>query len=163
MIQIAPATPDQLDALMRIERAGFTPAEAATVPSMTTRIATIPDTFLVATDAQAVVGFIVGPAYTKRYLDDALYARTHPNQPDAPYQTVLSLAVAPTRRGQGLGSQLLTALADVARAQGRRAMTLTCLAALVPFYTRNGFVNEGRSASTHAGEVWYNLVQTLHA
>lgn len=80
---------------------------------------------------------------------------------DDPYQTVLSLAVHPDFRGHGIGSQLLAELAQVAKAQGRVAITLTCLADLIPFYESNDYQNEGISASSHAGETWYNLVYPL--
>lgn len=47
------------------------------------------------------------------------------------------------------------------RKEKREGVTLTCLEALVPFYEENGYRNEGKSNSTHAGEVWFNLVKEL--
>ncbi|GAF38324.1 acetyltransferase, GNAT family [Agrilactobacillus composti DSM 18527 = JCM 14202] len=67
----------------------------------------------------------------------------------------------PQFRRFGVASGLLAQLAKVAQQQGRQAITLTCLKALVPFYERNGYQNEGVSSSEHAGEVWYNMVLTL--
>ncbi|KRM87584.1 GNAT family N-acetyltransferase [Lacticaseibacillus thailandensis] len=159
----APAVLSQLSDIMATERAGFTPAEAATPRAMAARIAAYPETFIVAQDPDgAVAGYVVGPASATRYLTDDLYAHSEPNQPGEAYQTVLSLAVRPENRGQGLGSALLAHLATTARQQGRVAITLTCLQRLVPFYVRNGFVNEGVSASSHAGEVWFNMVRPLN-
>lgn len=160
-ITINPAQSQDLAQIMTIEKAGFTPAEAATEASMAERIRLISDTFLVAKDGDTVLGYIVGPAFDQRYLTDELFAQSTPNRPTDPYQTVLSLAVSPQHQQGGLGSQLLTALAQVARRQHRQAITLTCLQRLVPFYERNGYVNEGVSASAHAGETWYNLVLPL--
>lgn len=160
-ITINPAQPQDLAQIMTIEKAGFTPAEAASEASMAERIRLIADTFLVAKQGDTVRGYIVGPAFDQRYLTDALFEKSTPNNATDPYQTVLSLAVSPDYRQSGLGSQLLTALAQVARHQHRQAVTLTCLQRLVPFYERNGYVNEGVSASTHAGETWYNLVLPL--
>lgn len=160
-ITINPAQPQDLGQIMTIEKAGFTPAEAATEASMAERIRLISDTFLVAKDGDTVLGYIVGPAFDQRYLTDALFEKSTPNSPTDRYQTVLSLAVGPDHQQGGLGSQLLTALAQVARQQHRQAITLTCLQRLVPFYERNGYVNEGVSASAHAGETWYNLVLPL--
>ncbi|MCH5462449.1 GNAT family N-acetyltransferase [Lactobacillus sp. LC28-10] len=161
MITFQPAQADQLDAIMIIENQGFTPDEVATRMSMAERIKRISDTFIVATDNHQVLGYIVGPASNQRYIDDALYDHLEANQPTDRYQTVLSLAVSTTARKQGLGSKLLSELAKVARTQNRDAITLTCLEKLVPFYERNGYVNEGVSASTHAGETWYNMVKAL--
>ncbi len=157
-----PARMDELVAIMVIEEAGFSPAEAATRTAMAERIRLYPDTFIVATDeANQVVGYIVGPAFSQRYLTDELFEQSHANRRDDPYQTVLSLAVHPDFRGHGIGSHLLAELAQVAKAQSRVAITLTCLAGLIPFYESNGYQNEGISASSHAGETWYNLVYPL--
>ena len=160
-ITINPVQPQDLDQIMVIERAGFSPAEAAIEASMAERIRQIADTFLVAKEEESVLGYIVGPAFNQRYLTDDLFEQTLPNAAASPYQTVLSLAVSPQRQGQGIASQLLTALARVARSQRRQAITLTCLERLVPFYEHNGYRNEGASASQHAGEVWFNMVRDL--
>lgn len=158
----APATADELTQIMAIEHSGFSDAEAASTDSMAQRIAVISDTFIVAhTATGAVAGYIVGPASKERYITDDLFETTTPNQPNAPYQTVLSLAVAPNHQGQGIAGALLTELAKVAKAQNRQAITLTCLKKLVPFYEAHGYQNEGVAASDHAGETWYNLVLAL--
>ncbi|MBP1043379.1 GNAT family N-acetyltransferase [Vagococcus sp. BWB3-3] len=151
-----------LATIMTIERAGFSAEEAATEGAMAERITLINDTFVVARNEKAeVIGYVVGPAFDQRYLTDDLYDELTPNDPQAPYQTVLSLAVAPDYHGQGLGSLLLSRLAEIAKAQHRQAITLTCLAELVPFYEKNGYQNEGISDSTHAGEIWYNMVYDI--
>ena len=71
------------------------------------------------------------------------------------------MAVARPYRHHKIGTQLLTQLAQVARFQKRQAITLTCLADLIPFYEVNGYINEGLSASQHADEKWYNMVKNL--
>lgn len=148
-----------LPTIMRIEQAGFSKEEAATEQAMAERIQLIKDTFIVARNERGtVVGYIVGPAFSERYLTDELYEEMVPNNQTDQYQTVLSLAVDPACHQQGLGSQLLTHLAETAKAQNRKAITLTCLEELVPFYETNGYQNEGVSDSTHAGEIWYNMV-----
>lgn len=100
----------ELDQIMAIENAGFNKGEAATKEAMRQRIKDYPDTFIVALAGNRVAGYIVGPAYNKRYLDDDLYQESHPNRKADPYQAVLSLAVAPALQGQGIASQLLTQL-----------------------------------------------------
>lgn len=162
MTLIQPAQPQDLSQIMTIENAGFSSAEAATEASMAERIQQIPDTFLVAKQRKTIVGYIVGPAFDQRYLTDDLFERTMPNAAGDAYQTVLSLAVSPLHRHEGVAGQLLEALAVVAFDQHREAITLTCLEKLVPFYERHGYVNEGVSASSHAGETWYNLVRPLN-
>lgn len=58
---------------------------------------------------------------------------------------------------QLIGRQLLAKLTQVAQLQKRTALTLTCLSRLIPFYEHVGFHNDGLAASTHAGEVWFNM------
>ena len=127
MLTFQPAQPDQLDAIMKIENQGFTPDEAATKPSMVQRIERISDTFIVASQNQHVLGYIVGPASDERYIKDDLFDHLNANNTTDRYQTILSLAVAEDARDQHIGDQLLTQLAQVARQQNREAITLTCL------------------------------------
>lgn len=160
-VTFQPARFDDLPAIMAIEHAGFTPAEAATAASMTARIAAYPETFITAWTRGQLVGYVVGPAIMSRHLTDDLFVIARPNAAAAPYLAILSLAVAPIARGQGIGASLLAQLSAVGRRQGRSALTLTCLPKLRPFYVRNGFSSDGQSASTHAGEVWLNMVKAL--
>lgn len=150
-----------LTEIMSIENTGFTPDEAATELAMKARIEQIPDTFLVALENDRVLGYVVGPASNQRYIDDSLFDQVQPNRAGDDYQTILSLAVAPEHQHQQVASQLLTALEKVALSQGRKAVTLTCLERLIPFYEAHGYVNEGQAKSTHAGEIWYNLVKNF--
>lgn len=160
-ITIRHARPDDIDAVMAIERAGFTPAEAASTESMTERIAVIPDTFYIAELDGQVAGFVVGPAISARYLTDDLFEHLTPNLAADKNVAILSIAVAPAFRSRGIGAKLLETLATDAKAQGRELISLTCLERLVPYYARYGYVNEGVADSTHAGEVWYNMVRSL--
>lgn len=148
-----------LNRLMEIEQAGFTPAEAASKAAMLQRINVIPDSFLVARDEKQVLGFVNGPVITQRYLSDNLFATVNPNPQKGGFQSILGLAVAPQFQQQHIASELLTQLAKIALDRQRVGMTLTCLARLVRFYEHNGYVDEGISSSTHGGEVWHNMVK----
>lgn len=150
-----------LPALLTIEQAGFTPEQAATEAAFRNRIATIPDTFLVAESAQQVVGFINGPVIATEFLSDDLFTKTQPNPPQGGFQSVLGLAVAPNHQNQGIATQLLHALASQAQAAHRKAVTLTCEKRLIAFYQAAGFRNEGISTSEHGATIWYNMVKLL--
>jgi GNAT superfamily N-acetyltransferase len=52
----------------------------------------------------------------------------------------LTIAVVPSRRGQGIGGELLEALLDQARRDGYQAVSLSAERAQTAFYERNGFV-----------------------
>lgn len=156
-----PQTTD-LQRIMAIEKAGFTPDEAATDLAMAERIEVIPDTFLIAENtAGKIVGYVVGPVIPQAALTDDLFEKTVPNPKEGGYIAILSLAVAPEFRHRGVGGFLLENLAAAAVEQKRAGITLTCLAELIPFYEKHGYENRGVSASQHAGEVWYDLVLVM--
>ncbi|AVK64311.1 GNAT family N-acetyltransferase [Lactobacillus sp. CBA3606] len=159
-MEITPVRSTDLPQILAIEAAGFTTAEQGTALAYRERMTKLATTFLVARTADTVLGFIVGPAVTARYIEDDMYTVTPTNLVQGGHQLVFTLAVAPTAQHQHVGSQLLTALATVAQQAGRTSMALTCLARLIPFYEQNGFKNQGVAASTHAGETWYNLEKT---
>ncbi|MQW22339.1 MULTISPECIES: GNAT family N-acetyltransferase [unclassified Lactococcus] len=161
MIEISPAKSSELTAIMAIENQGFSPAEAASPAAMQERIEKIPDTFLVAHEDDQVLGYIVGPAYHERYIDDALFDQVVPNKPEDGTQTILSLATAPFAQKRGFASQLLEALEYQAKKDKRQLISLTCLERLIPFYQAHGYQNEGVAASTHGGETWYNMTLDL--
>ncbi|PAK87553.1 GNAT family N-acetyltransferase [Lentilactobacillus parakefiri] len=157
-----PALISELPAIIKIERSGFSPAEAATKAAMRQRIQSYPETFLTAHNQDhQLVGYVVGPASTDRYINDDLFADAQPNDPNAPYQTILSLAVHPDYQHRGVAGGLLEELGMISKQQHRKAISLTCLRTLVSFYEQHGYQNEGPSASTHAGETWYNMVRPL--
>ena len=47
---------------------------------------------------------------------------------------------------------------EIAIADERHGINLTCHDYLIAYYEQHGFVNEGRSASTYANEVWFDMV-----
>lgn len=67
MIKITAVDPQDLPALLRIERLGFNEAEAGTAAQYQARINQLADTFLAARDADQLVGFIVGPVVDARF------------------------------------------------------------------------------------------------
>jgi len=73
-----------------------------------------------------------------------------------------SLAILPQYQRHGLGRTLLQAYLQrmESHAIGDRA-ALIAHEALVPFYERFGFVNQGRSGVEFAGGGWWDLVREL--
>lgn len=153
-----------LDAIVKIESAAFDMTEEFTRKDMQPRIINYSDTFLVAEVDNQVVGHIFGPAFNKRYIEDEIYFNNHPNNKSDKYQTILSLAVDPAFRKQGIGSQLVEQMIEKARNDQRQAVTLTCLPKLFNFYERLGFVNEGKTNDDIPdpdNETSYNMVKLL--
>ncbi|WP_162254821.1 GNAT family N-acetyltransferase [Liquorilactobacillus capillatus] len=148
---------------MEIERNGYSVAEAASLSTMRTRLETINDSFLIARtkDSDDVIGFVVGAATNERYLEDKSYEEVVPNKHDAQYLSILSLAVHPAVQGCGIGTQLLTAFAQLGIQTERKAIILTCLEDKIPFYQKNGYQDEGVSTSERAAEKWHKMLLPL--
>ena len=68
------------------------------------------------------------------------------------------LSIAKKAQALGVGRKLLTALKDLALEHEREGINLTCHDYLIGYYEKQGFVNEGKSKSTFAGEEWYDMV-----
>lgn len=97
-----------------------------------------------------------------KYIEDWMYEANVQNraQPGG-NQMIQTIAVDPDYRGQGIGSSLLQAIEKRSIQNQRHHVALTCLLDRVPFYEKNGYVNQGIAASAHAGEVWYNMTKLL--
>lgn len=160
-ITIRQVIANDLPELLTIEQASFTEAEAATKEAFERRIAKIADSFFVAQEDGEIVGLINGPVVQTEFITDDLFAEIIGNPVAGGHQTILGLAVAPHKRGQGVGQRLLAKLEQSAREKQRKTVTLTCLAHLVGYYERLGYVNKGMSSSTHGGEQWFNVSKTL--
>ncbi|MFJ8260847.1 GNAT family N-acetyltransferase [Rummeliibacillus sp. NPDC094406] len=152
---------EDFDRIMEIEQLSFTPEEAATEVAFVNRIRMIPDSFLVAVEEGEIVGFINGPVMDNAYITDDLFSETKENPDNGGVQSILGLAVHPTHRKKGIASRLLSNLEKDAALKNRTAVTLTCLDALIPFYEKHGYQNDGVSESAHGGEVWYNMTKRL--
>lgn len=157
-------TMDDLEEVVNLESAAFKMTKEQTRNDMIGRIENYPDTFLVAQEDGKVIGHIFGPAFNKRYIEDELYFNNHPNQKDDRYQMILSLAVLPAYRKQGIATKLIEALAQEARKQNRQAISLTCLPKLIKFYEKRGFHNEGKTSDDipdPTGVTSVNMVRPL--
>lgn len=160
MLVIRQATISDLAEVAEIEAGNFSPEEAASREILGERIVKIPETFLIAEIGGVVAGYIEGPVIEAPYITDNLFYEVSSNPSQGGYQAVTSLSVAPSFKGQGIGTALLAALKDLVVAQNRLGITLTCHEELISYYEMNGFANEGLSESTLGGAVWYNMIWT---
>ncbi len=156
-ITIRPAYADEAPVLATIEAAGFPPAEAASLESITTRLRVFPEQFFVAEADGKVVGFINGCVSDVPNLPDAYYHDATLHQPDGAYATVFGLVVLPEYRGQGIASKLLQHYLATMQTRGKRGVILTCKEQLTTWYERHGFTNHGIADSSHGGATWYDM------
>ena len=139
--------PNDIDDVIRIERATFSENEALSVESMIAR-----------NSEGTVVGYVSGPVTEGRYLDDESFERTEANPKTGGFQKIISLTVDPDYQGLGIATNLLLLLEKEAKSKKRLGISLTCHDYLVPYYEKHGFTNEGLSESKFGGETWYNMV-----
>ncbi len=155
------ATLADLDALAMIEAACFPAAEAASKESFAKRLAVFPDHFWLIEQGGEVVAFLNGAVLDDTVIDDSCYENANCHNPDGAYQALFGINTLPAYRKQELGRKMLNALIDTARREGRTACILACKDALKPYYESFGYVCMGRSASTHGGAAWNDMILML--
>ena len=161
VLVIRPAAPADLDRCAEIEAACFPEEQAASREAIRARIEAYPNHILLGELHGIVAGYAMGPVIAAETIADEMFADTSCHGPDNPYQSVFSLAVHPDFQRRSCARQLLNALIAQARAENRKAVTLTCRAEKLAYYTSFGFENRGVSASVHGGAVWYDMVLPL--
>lgn len=160
-VLIRQVTPDDLDAVTRVESVCFPKAEAAARDSFSQRIAAFPESFFVAEKDGEIIGFINGCVTDERTIRDEMFEDTAYHRPDGAYQSIFGLDVVPEYQHRGLASRLMEHLIEDAKKKGRKGLILTCKDRLIGFYEGFGYRSLGVSASVHGGAVWYDMVLEL--
>ena len=159
-MRIRQARLDDLDRIVEIELENFSVWEAIPRSVFEAHLQKIQTSFLVAEDEGRVIGYVEGPVGPQRYLQDQSFTEDiedHSNLPGG-YISVTCLSIAKEAQALGVGKKLLTALKEIALENKREGINLTCHDYLIAYYEKHGFVNEGLSQSTFAGETWYDMV-----
>ena len=156
-MEIRKGTLKDLEAIAAVEAACFPAAEAATAEEFAGRLQQYGDHFWLLWEGERLLAFVDGFCTDWPDLTDEMYADASLHRETGAWQMIFGVNTIPACRRQGYAGQLLQqAIAD-ARAQGRKGLVLTCKEALVHYYAKFGFVNEGVSGSTHGGVVWYQM------
>ena len=156
-MEIRKGTLKDLEAIAAVEAACFPAAEAATAEEFAGRLQQYGDHFWLLWEGERLLAFVDGFCTDWPDLTDEMYADASLHRENGAWQMIFGVNTIPACRRQGYAGQLLQqAIAD-ARAQGRKGLVLTCKEALVHYYAKFGFVNEGISGSTHGGVVWYQM------
>ena len=155
------ASMDDLAVLAAVEAECFLPAEAATEESLRDRLAHYPEHFWLLFDGERLVSFVDGMVTNAPDLSDEMYHRAGLHDENGQWQMIMGVSTLPAYRGRGCASMALRRAIEDARFQGRKGLVLTCKEDLLPFYARFGFVNEGRSGSTHGDADWYQMRLTF--
>lgn len=146
-----------LPALAAAEALCFPPAEAASEAALAARLRVYPNHFWLLEEDGHLVSFINGPVTDEPQLQDSMYADPSCHNEAGAWQMIFGVNTLPPYRRQGRAGQVMERVLADARAQGRAGCVLTCKEALIHYYARFGFRNEGLSASTHGGAAWYSM------
>ena len=155
---IREAKNSDLEAIIKIEKECFPPAEAATEDSISLRFKAFKENFIVAIDNDQVIGFINGCTTDLPKLPDELYHNTSLHNPNGAYQTVFGLDVLPKYRNKGVASKLLSKFIEISKDRGKEGMVLTCKDYLISYYEKFGFEHIGVSDSSHGDAKWNDML-----
>ena len=155
---------DEAETATQIEAACFPPNEACVLPIMKERVRLAPDLFLVAADKKTgqMVGFINSIATNERTLRDEFFTEPALHDPNGKNVMILSVAVLPEYRHQGLAREMMAAYLRKEKEQDRGSIVLTCLEDKVNMYEKFGFRDLGASDSEWGGEQWHEMVCELN-
>ena len=160
-MNIRTATTADLAAITQLEATCFPAAEAAAEESFAQRLTCYPNHFWLLMDEDRVVSFVNGLVTDEPDLRDEMYENAALHDENGAWQMIFGVDTHPDYRRRGCAGRLLEHVIAEAKSQGRRGLVLTCKAALVPYYSKFGFVSEGISQSTHGDVVWYQMRLTL--
>ncbi|MDY3692775.1 MAG: GNAT family N-acetyltransferase [Dysosmobacter sp.] len=161
-MEIRTAVMADLAAVTAVEAACFPAAEAATEREFAQRLAVYPNHFwLLEEDDGTLVSFINGMVTDEPTLRDEMYENAALHRENGAWQMIFGVNTLPRYRRQGCAARVMERVIADARAQGRKGCVLTCKDQLIHYYETFGFRNEGVSASTHGGVVWYDMRLTF--
>lgn len=160
-MEIRTATISDLVQIAHIEAVCFPAAEAATPESFALRLQYYPYHFWVLLDEAVMVGFVNGMVTDEPDLRDEMYEDASMHNENGAWQMIFGVDTIPAYRRRGCAELLLNHVIQEARAQGRKGLVLTCKDALLHYYGKFGFVNEGVSQSAHGDALWYQMRLTF--
>ena len=155
------ALPSDLAALAAVEAACFPAAEAATEKDIKNRLDHYANHFWLLFDSDTLVSFVDGFVTDEKDLTDEMYENAALHNEAGAWQMIFGVNTLPSYRRQGCAARLLEQAIQDARTQGRKGLVLTCKDALIHYYEKFGFVNEGVSVSVHGNVVWYQMRLTF--
>lgn len=156
------ATMQDLEQIAAVEAECFPAAEAATREEFQARIQSYGDHFWLMFDGEKLIAFVDGFVTDEADLTDEMYEQAFMHNANGAWQMIFGVNTIPEYRRQGCAAALLQRAVDDAKKQGRKGLVLTCKEALIPYYSRFGFEDEGISdKSVHGNVVWHQMRLTF--
>lgn len=147
-----------------IENACFPPNEACSEKAIKERIKVASDLFLVAIDIATgkIAGFLNGIATDEYVFRDEFFKDASLHKEGGINIMLLGLDVLPAYRKQGLAHEIVYQYLRREYQRNRKMVALTCSKEKVKFYENMGFVDHGLANSNWGGEVWHEMIYTIH-
>ena len=158
VLQIQQATKEDIKEIARIESICFPKEEAASERFIKERVETFPESFFVGKIDNRIIGFINGAVTNDKTISDEMFEHVHLHNPEGNYQMIFGLDVLPGYERKGYGKQLMIYMITVSKKRGKKGLVLTCKEHLISFYEQFGYQVVGKSASTHGGATWYDMI-----
>lgn len=156
------ATMQDLEQIAEVEAECFPAAEAATREEFQARIQSYGDHFWLMFEGEKLIAFVDGFVTDEADLTDEMYERASMHNANGAWQMIFGVNTIPEYRRQGCAAALLRRAVGDAKKQGRKGLVLTCKEALIPYYSRFGFEDEGISdKSVHGNVVWHQMRLTF--
>ena len=156
------ATMQDLEQIAAVEAECFPAAEAATREEFQARIQSYGNHFWLMFDGEKLIAFVDGFVTDEADLTDEMYEQASMHNANGAWQMIFGVNTIPEYRRQGCAAALLKRAVDDAKKQGRKGLVLTCKEALIPYYSRFGFEDEGISdKSVHGNVVWHQMRLTF--
>ncbi|MBR1751228.1 MAG: GNAT family N-acetyltransferase [Ruminococcus sp.] len=148
-----------LDEIALIEKNGFAEGQAASREALKARLEVFPEYFyLLCDDDGRIVSFADGFVTNEKDLSDEMYQNASWHDKNGSWQMVFGLNTIESERRKGYAATVLERLISTAKAEGRLGVVLTCKEALIPFYGKFGFKDEGVTGKSYiAGIKWHQM------
>ena len=147
-----------LEDISNIENECFPATEAATKEEFKERLKYYANHFLLLFEEDKLIAFIDGFVTDEKDLTDDMYKFANLHNENGKWQMIFGLNTLPKYRQNGYAGQLVKSMIKSAKEQNRLGVVLTCKKALVNYYSKFGFINEGiTDKSTHGGVEWYQM------
>ena len=151
------ATITDCDAVTSLEKACFPKTEAASGKSFKDRLFHYPNCFWLMENEGEIIAMVNGMCTDDRVLTDEMFADASLHKDCGAWQMIFGVCTLPEYRNKGVAGKLLEAAIKDTRKRGKKGLVLTCKEALIDYYAKFGFVNEGVSVSEHGGATWYQM------
>ena len=160
-MRITHATMNDLNAIALLEKACFPPLEAAPMESFQKRIAVFPNHFWLLYEGEKLISCVNGFVSNEEVLTDEMFEKADMHDENGAWQMVFGVLTHPDYQMKGYASRVMKKMIDDSREQNRKGVILTCKPALIPFYARFCFIDEGVSVSEHGGALWHQMRLTF--